>query len=54
MKGRKLLPSTKQKISNALKGWKHPNFGKRLSAQQKEKISKSLKKYWENKKKNIL
>lgn len=35
-----------KKISESLKGEKHPQYGKPLSDEQKEKISKSLKEYW--------
>ncbi len=50
-RGRKLLPSTKHKISVALSGMKNPFYGRHLSEAHKEKISESLKKYWEKKKK---
>ncbi|NDV78612.1 NUMOD3 domain-containing DNA-binding protein [Dysgonomonas sp. 511] len=43
---RKLSEEHKQKISEALKGDKNPNFGKALSSTHRQKISKSLLKYW--------
>lgn len=43
---RKLSEEHKQKISNALKGNKNPNFGKTLSANHRKKISQSLLGYW--------
>lgn len=38
--------NTNKKISESLKGEKHPQYGKSLNDEQKEKIKNSLKKYW--------
>jgi len=43
---RKLLESTKQKISNSMKGMKNPNYGKSLTPEHKNKIRKSMLIYW--------
>lgn len=43
---RKLSIEHRQKISEALKGNKNPNFGKALSDSHRKKISTSLLKYW--------
>lgn len=38
--------NTNKKISEALRGENHPNYGKELTNDHKQKISKSLKEYW--------
>lgn len=43
---KKLSDEHKQKISEAMRGNKNPNFGKALSSDHRKKISKSLLKYW--------
>jgi len=43
---RKHTEKTKQKISNALKGNKNPNYGKPLSANHRYRISRSMIDYW--------
>jgi group I intron endonuclease len=47
LKGRKLseiTEETKKKLSEALKGDKNPNFGKKMSEEQKQKMSETRKK----------
>lgn len=46
MRRRKLSDEHKQKISEAMKGDKNPNFGKALSSDHRKKISVSLLNYW--------
>ncbi|MFV0537625.1 MAG: NUMOD3 domain-containing DNA-binding protein [Dysgonomonas sp.] len=43
---RKLSEEHKQKISEAMKGDRNPNFGKTFSASHRKKISISLLNYW--------
>jgi group I intron endonuclease len=49
LKGRILCPRTPEinkKISEALKGKGNPNYGKKMSEEQKKKISETQKKLW--------
>jgi len=46
MRKRTLSEQTKQKISNALKGSKNPNYGKPLSPEHKNKIRQSMIRHW--------
>ena len=53
LKGRRtviLNEESKKKISESLKGDKNPNYGKKMSDEQKKKLSESHKKYWEENK----
>ncbi|MFT4168488.1 MAG: NUMOD3 domain-containing DNA-binding protein [Dysgonomonas sp.] len=43
---RKLSEEHKQKISEAMRGTRNPNFGKTFSASHRQKISASLLNYW--------
>lgn len=43
---RTLTKDHKQKISNAMRGTNNPNYGKQLSQDHRENISKAMLKHW--------
>jgi hypothetical protein len=45
---RKLSQTTKDKISNALKGSNNGNFGKPLSSEHRNNIRVAMLQYWKN------
>jgi group I intron endonuclease len=48
-KNKPMTDAQKKKISESNKGKNHPNYGKKLSIETKQKISKSLKNWFEKK-----
>ena len=55
LRGRRLTPITDEiriKISDSLKGYKNPNYGKKITEERKEKLREGIKKLWSERKKN--
>jgi len=52
LKGRKLSSEHKNNISLSISGEKNPNYGKKMSEEQKSKLAAANKKYWYERKLN--